>query len=77
MTRRQYPDPMRESEAAAYLSDQSGEPFGPTALRGRRHRRTGPAFVIFGDRRVRYRKADLDDWLKDWVRRVDPKEGGE
>jgi len=74
MTKRQYPDPMREEEATEYLSEKSGVRFGPTALRGMRVRgRTGPAFVRFGDRRTRYWQADLDKWLAEWVKRVEPK----
>jgi hypothetical protein len=49
---------MSEQEAAAYLRVTT------SGLRKWRVRRIGPPFVRFGRRLIRYRKADIINWIE-------------
>ena len=64
------PDPLlTETEAAAYLS------YRPRTLASWRRTGHGPRFVAVSKTSVRYRKSDLDTWIKSKVRRSTSDDG--
>jgi predicted DNA-binding transcriptional regulator AlpA len=58
----------------AVISEQDAGPYigySTHALRKWRREGTGPAYLQVGSRSIRYRVADLDNWLEQ--RRVEPR----
>ena len=53
---------VRQEEAAAVLC------VTPRCMENWRHRGEGPKFVRISGRCIRYRKSDLDQWIKERVR---------
>lgn len=64
------PDPLFiETEAAAYLN------YRPRTLASWRRTGRGPVFVATSKTSVRYRKSDLDAWIKSKLRRSTSDDG--